>query len=83
MKNYFSKGSAVLMVLAVFSMLAINSCNDDPDPDPIPFLLRMVSICMGSGTALDSLSCDGLMAKAKNEVLQETRASLYEIYHRN
>jgi len=80
MKNYFSKGSAVLMVLAVFSMLAINSCNDDPDPDPITIPVEDGLYIMGSGTALDSLSGDGLMAKAKNEVLQETRASLYEMF---
>lgn len=78
MKNYFFKGSAVLMVLAVFSMLAINSCKDDPEPIPIP--VEDGLYIMGSGTALDSLSGDGLMSKAKNEVVQEVRATLYEMF---
>lgn len=78
MKNYFFKGSAVLMVLAVFSMLAINSCNDDPDPDPI--LVEDGLYVKGAGTALDSLTADGMMAQTKNEVLQEKRNSLYELY---
>ena len=78
MKNYFFKGTAVLMVLAVFSMLAINSCKDDPEPTPIP--VEDGLYIMGGGTALDSLSGDGLMTKAKNEVLQEVRSTLYEMY---
>jgi len=78
MKNYFFKGSAVLMVLAVFSMLAINSCTDDPEPEPIP--VEDGLYIMGGGTALDSLAGDGLMTKAKNEVLQEVRSTLYEMY---
>lgn len=78
MKNYFFKGTAVLMVLAVFSMLAINSCKDDPEPEPIP--VEDGLYIMGGGTALDSLAGDGLMTKAKNEVLQEVRSTLYEMY---
>lgn len=67
-----------MMMLAVFSMFAITSCGDDPEPTPIP--VEDGLYIRGAGTALDSLSGDGLMSKAKNEVLQEQRNSLYEMY---
>lgn len=77
MKNRLFNGTAILMVLAVFSLIAINSCKD-PEPEPIP--VEDGLYIRGAGTALDSLSGDGLMAKAKNEVLQEVRTTLYEMY---
>ncbi len=80
MKNQLFKRWASLLVMAVFAMLAMVSCkDDDPDPDP-PILVEDGLYVMGAGTGLTALNGNGLMAKAKNEVLQEERATLYEMY---
>ena len=80
MKNQLFKRWASLLVMAVFAMLAMVSCkDDDPDPDN-PIIVEDGLYVMGAGTGLTTLNGDGLMAKAKNEVLQEERATLYEMY---
>ncbi|MCF8226704.1 MAG: SusF/SusE family outer membrane protein [Bacteroidales bacterium] len=78
MRNNFIKGSAMFMLLAAFSMFTITSCDPEEEPNPIP--VEDGLYIKGGGTALDSLAGDGLMTKAKNEVLQEVRTSLYEFY---
>ncbi|MFC2089723.1 SusF/SusE family outer membrane protein [Bacteroidota bacterium] len=78
MKNKLFKGAAMLMMLAVVSLVAITSCDTDPEPIPIP--VEDGLYIRGAGTALDSLSGDGLMSLTKNEVKQEIRNSLYEVY---
>lgn len=65
------------MIMAV-AMVSFTSCDPEPEPTPIP--VEDGLYVRGAGTALDSLSNLGLMMKAKNEVLQEERASLYEMY---
>ncbi len=78
MKNYFFKGTSFLM-LALVAMISFTSCdNDDPDDDPV--LVEDGLYIQGLGTALDSLSGNGLMSKANNEVTQASRSSLYEMY---
>jgi len=78
MKNYFFRSTAVLMFLAVFAMVAINSCKD-PEPDPIP--VEDGLYIKGAATAMgDSLKGVGLMTKAKNEADQAIRTTLYEKY---
>jgi hypothetical protein len=78
MKNNFLKKTAILMMMSAV-MISFTSCDTDPDPDPINPVEDGLYI-KGAGTAFDSLGGDGLMAKAKNEVVQEVRASLYEMY---
>lgn len=78
MKNYFLKGMTGLTMLALFAMVTMVSCKKDPDPDPI--LVEDGLYIKGAGTALTELISDGLLTKAKNEVLQETRNTMYEMY---
>ncbi len=80
MKNQLFKKWASLLTLAVFAMLTMVACkDDDPDPDP-PILVEDGLYIQGAGTGLTDLNGNGLMSKAKNEVLQEERATLYEMY---
>lgn len=79
MKNYLLKRWAGLAVLALIAMVTMVSCDDDPDPDP-PILVEDGLYVQGAGTGLTDLNGTGLMAKAKNEVNQTERASLYEMY---
>ena len=82
MKNYFLKGWASLIVLAMVAMVTMVSCDDDPEPDPIE--VEDGLYIKGAGTALTELDGKGLMSKARNEVLNDEttapRATLYEMY---
>ena len=79
MKNKNVKGWARLLVLAMAAMLVMVSCKDDEDPEP-PVLVEDGLYIQGDGTALTELSSDGLMSRAKNEVVQSERSTLYEMY---
>jgi hypothetical protein len=79
MKNYNVKGWTRLLVLAMVAMVVMVSCKDDEEPNP-PVLVEDGLYIQGGGTALTELGVNGLLSKAKNEVLQEERSTLYEMY---
>ena len=83
MKNYNVKGWTRILVLAMVAMMIMVSCKKDEEENP-PVLVEDGLYIQGAGTALTELSSNGLLSKARNEVLNDEttdpRASLYEMY---
>ena len=83
MKKYLFKSAVSLLTLTMIALVSITSCNDD-EPDPDPILVEDGLYIRGAGTALTELSADGLLKKARNEVLNaettDPRETLYEMY---
>ena len=83
MKKYLFKSAVSLITLTMIALVSITSCNDD-EPDPDPILVEDGLYIRGAGTALTELSADGLLSKARNEVLNaettDPRETLYEMY---
>jgi hypothetical protein len=79
MKNVFMKGWSSLILLAMVAMIGMVSCEDDPEPEP-PSAVSNGYYIVGSSTALSDLVGDGKMTTAKNEINQENRSSLLELY---
>lgn len=69
------------LALALVLTFTFSSCKDDDDDDPVPpILVEDGFYVVGSGTALTELDSKGMMKVTKNEVLQETRPELLEMY---
>lgn len=80
MKTKSFKSYLLYALLAVGMAFSFTACNDDDDNvDDGPKVLDGMYI-KGAGTALADLDSDGKMTVAKNEVLQEDRESLFEMY---
>jgi len=70
-----------LTLLVLMSTMVIVACKDDDDEDPIPPVVVLDGYYIqGAGTALTALDAKGLMKVARNEVTQQDRAELFEIY---
>ncbi|MEA3450340.1 MAG: hypothetical protein U9Q83_00385, partial [Bacteroidota bacterium] len=74
MKNLFKILALVLAVGVVFS-----SCDPKEDPPP-PSQVEDGIYVAGDATADTALNIKALMSTTRNEVLQETRSTLYELY---
>ncbi len=68
------------MLLAMAVMTACKDDNNDDDDDTPPVIILDGFYVKGPGTALTDLDAKGMMSVTRNEVTQEERASLYEIY---
>ncbi|MCK5664295.1 MAG: SusF/SusE family outer membrane protein [Thiotrichaceae bacterium] len=81
MKIDFLKSTLKFMAMALVAGTMFVSCekdDDDPDPDPV-IVLDGVYLQLAGGTDAD-LKSDVKLAVARNEVTQEERSSLVEIY---
>lgn len=65
-------------MLAAFLMFA--SCSKDDDPLPDPILIEDGFYVKGAGTALTDFDFKGLLKVTRNEVLQENRSELLELF---
>jgi len=74
MKNLFKILALVLAVGVVFS-----ACKPKVDPDPVNQVEDGIYVS-GDATADTALNINALMSTTRNEVTQETRSSLYELY---
>lgn len=68
-----------LMLLAGMVLVSCKKDDDDPDPDPDPIVEDGIYV-KGAGTALADFDLKGLMKSTKNEVGQEPRATLMELF---
>lgn len=79
MKNLLKKMFAYFMALTV-AMVAFTSCEDDDDNGNGGVLVEDGLYIVGPATAFTEPDVNGLMQTTLNEVNQETRATLYELY---
>ena len=68
-----------VLMLAAMVMVSCKKDDDDDDDDP-PVLVEDGLYVKGAGTALTDFDLKGLMKSTKNEVGQEPRASLMELF---
>lgn len=70
-----------LTLLVLMAAMVIVSCKKDEDePTDPPIVVLDGYYVFGAGTAATALNDNGIMSVAKNEVTQEDRAELMEIY---
>ncbi|MCH1473326.1 MAG: hypothetical protein L7V85_05380 [Bacteroidia bacterium] len=72
----------VAVIAALFGLISLNSCKDD-DEDPTPTNNAIVEdgfYIQGDATAYADFDIKATLSTTKNEVLQEERSSLMEIY---
>jgi starch-binding outer membrane protein SusE/F len=72
----------VAIIAALFGLISLNSCKDD-DEDPTPTNNAIVEdgfYIQGDATAYAVFDIKATLSPTKNEVLQEERSSLMEIY---
>ena len=72
----------VAIIAALFGLISLNSCVDD-DEDPTPTNNAIVEdgfYIQGDATAYADFDIKATLSTTKNEVLQEERSSLMEIY---
>lgn len=68
-------------LLVLMAAMVMVSCDKDEDEDPPPPTVVLDGYyVMGAGTGATELNDNGIMSVAKNEVTQEDRAELMEIY---
>lgn len=80
MKNKFLKKTLSLTWLVMLALaVSFSSCGEDPVVED-PILVEDGMYIVGDATALTELDAKGLMSVTKNEVLQENRAELMEMY---
>jgi hypothetical protein len=80
MKTKSFKSYLLYALLAFGMVFSFSACSDDDDnEDNGPKVLDGMYI-KGAGTALTDLVSNGRMSVAKNEVLQEDRETLFEMY---
>ena len=78
-RNFFNISNILwIMMLAVATTFV--ACDDDPEPDPDPVIVLDGTYIKGAATALTEFDAKGKMAVARNEVNQEDRAELMELY---
>lgn len=78
--NFFNLSLTALALLMGLAVTFTSCKKDDPDPDPNPDIVLDGTYIKGAGTALTDYDSKGMMKIARNEVTQEDRASLLEIY---
>ena len=82
MKNISFFKYSLLFFMAI-SLIGFNACSDDDDdvdPDDPPVFVEDGMYITGDGTALPELAFEGLMLSTRNEVTQEDRPELLELY---
>ncbi len=80
MKTNFLKRAMRLSFLALLGLMTfVSSCKDE-DPAPVVTPTEDGVYIKGAGTALTDFDVKGLMKVTKNEVLQEDRNQLLELY---
>jgi len=68
-------------LLVLMAAMVMVSCNKDEEEDPPPPVVVLDGYyVMGAGTGATALNDNGIMSVARNEVTQEDRAELMEIY---
>lgn len=78
-RNFFKMSNIIwIMMLAVATTFV--ACDDDPDPDPDPEIVLDGTYIKGDATALTTFDAKGQMTTARNEVNQEDRVELMELY---
>jgi len=85
MKKVSLKRMLYLMSIMLLTGMVMVSCkkdddDPDPDPDPDPVLVEDGIYVKGAGTALAEFDLKGLMKPTLNEVGQEERAELLELF---
>jgi|GEM_PF-745195 len=79
-KNLFN-GLLKITGLMLAMFVVFTSCDpDDPEPGPGPVIVEDGFYVLGEGTALTESDFKGLMKVTRNEVNQEDRSSLLDIY---
>jgi len=80
-KSNFSKLTHIAWVMLMALAVITTSCKkDEEEPTAPPVIVLDGVYVKGAGTALTGFDTKGKMAIAKNEVTQEDRASLMELY---
>lgn len=69
-----------MSIMLLAGMVMVSCKKDDDDDDPKPPVVEDGIYIKGAGTALTDFNLKGLMLPTKNEVGQEARASLLELY---
>ncbi len=81
MKNNLFRSIFYYSAIVIASIVVFTSCNDDDDDGEDPNVLVEDGIYLvGEGTVLTEIGSKGMMKVTKNEVTQEDRSTLYEIY---
>lgn len=83
MKDLFLKSTKTLVLLAaMFGVITLNSCKDDEEVTPGggEELVEDGFYVQGPSTAYSGFDIKATLSSTKNEVLQEDRATLLEIY---
>ncbi len=80
-KTFFYHFKLASLMLALFSMVFMTSCDPDDDDDDDPTTLVEDGLYIkGDAVAYDDFSIKAALQKTRNEVLQEDRSDLLEIY---
>lgn len=72
-----------MLFFVAVSLVGFYACSDDDDdvePDPPPVFVEDGMYVKGDGTALPELAFEGLMLMTRNEVTQEDRPELLELF---
>lgn len=81
MKNLMMKISTMLAMVALFVLVfGVSSCKKDEEPTPDPVIVLDGYYVKGSVTAYADFNSKAMMKVTRNEVTQENRASLLELY---
>ncbi|MBI9033608.1 MAG: SusF/SusE family outer membrane protein [Bacteroidales bacterium] len=80
-KSMFKKAMNLSWILIAVA-LTFTACkkDNDTDPEPTPEVVEDGLYIKGDGTALTTYDIKGLLKATRNEVLQEERAELLELY---
>ncbi|HZK06930.1 MAG TPA: hypothetical protein VFC92_01910 [Bacteroidales bacterium] len=80
--SFFKFSRLLVVAMLVFGMTAIfSSCKDDKDdPKPDPEIVLDGTYVVGEATALPDFDKKGMMKITRNEVVQEERDGLMELY---
>lgn len=79
--NRFLRFTWIVMLAASVMMVACNKDDDDDDDDDDNGTIVLDGFYIkGAATSFDGFDSKGMMSKTRNEVTQEERATLYEIY---
>jgi len=79
-KNSIKKLLQLMSIIMLAGVVLVSCKKDDPDPEPTPAPVEDGIYVVGAGTALADFDIKGLMKSTNNEVEQEPRAALLEIY---
>lgn len=80
MKIRFVSSLVKLTLLMLMIGVVMVSCKDDDDDDTPPVVVLDGYYVTGAGTAVTDIGENGLMTVARNEVVQEDREELMELY---